>query len=146
MLGRVAADGGIVLGNADPFTGATIEPASPRLVADLETHSSADMGVGTSRVGEANLRRTGFNRHTFMCGQSGSGKSYALGVLLEQLLIDTDVPIIVLDPNADFVDAEPDARDGRRAGTGRVSTGPRSGCSGRRPDPTTSSSWCGSPR
>ena len=103
VLGRVAADGGIVLGNADPFTGATIEPASPRLVADLETHSSADMGVGTSRVGEANLRRTGFNRHTFMCGQSGSGKSYALGVLLEQLLIDTDEPIIVLDPNADFV-------------------------------------------
>jgi DNA helicase HerA-like ATPase len=103
VLGRVAADGGILLGNADPFTGATIEPASATLVADLQAHAGADMSVGTSRVGEAKLRRKGFNRHTFMCGQSGSGKSYALGVLLEQLLVDTDVPFIVLDPNADFV-------------------------------------------
>lgn len=43
-----------------------------------------------------------FNRHTFWCGQSGSGKTYALGVLLEQLLIHTELPLLVLDPNADF--------------------------------------------
>ena len=29
----------------------------------------------------------GFDRHTFFCGQSGSGKTYALGVVLEQLLL-----------------------------------------------------------
>jgi DNA helicase HerA-like ATPase len=103
VLGRVDADGGIVLGNADPFTGATIASASEKLLADLQDHAGADMAVGTSRVGEAKLRRKGFNRHTFMCGQSGSGKSYALGVLLEQLLVDTDVPLVILDPNADFV-------------------------------------------
>lgn len=44
-----------------------------------------------------------FNRHTFWCGQSGSGKTYALGVVLEQLLLNTELPILVLDPNADFV-------------------------------------------
>jgi len=44
-----------------------------------------------------------FNRHTFWCGQSGSGKTYALGVVLEQLLLHTDLPLLVLDPNADFV-------------------------------------------
>lgn len=44
-----------------------------------------------------------FNRHTFWCGQSGSGKTYALGVVLEQLLLHTRLPILILDPNADFV-------------------------------------------
>ncbi|MBM7365445.1 ATP-binding protein [Gordonia hydrophobica] len=43
------------------------------------------------------------NRHTFWCGQSGSGKTYALGVLLEQVLLHTRLPIVVLDPNSDFV-------------------------------------------
>ena len=31
----------------------------------------------------------GFGRHTFLCGQSGSGKTYSLGVILEQLLLET---------------------------------------------------------
>ena len=29
----------------------------------------------------------GFDRHTFLCGQSGSGKTYSLGVVLERLLL-----------------------------------------------------------
>jgi DNA helicase HerA-like ATPase len=44
----------------------------------------------------------GFGRHTFLCGQSGSGKTYSLGVVLEQLLLNTDLQIVVLDPNSDF--------------------------------------------
>lgn len=43
------------------------------------------------------------NRHTFWCGQSGSGKTYALGVLLEQVLLHTRLPLVILDPNSDFV-------------------------------------------
>jgi len=43
------------------------------------------------------------NRHTFWCGQSGSGKTYALGVLLEQVLLNTRLPLVILDPNSDFV-------------------------------------------
>jgi uncharacterized protein len=45
----------------------------------------------------------GFNRHTFLCGQSGSGKTYALGGLLEQLILRTRLPMLVLDPNGDHV-------------------------------------------
>jgi DNA helicase HerA-like ATPase len=44
----------------------------------------------------------GFDRHTFLCGQSGSGKTYSLGVVLERLLMDTGLRIVVLDPNSDF--------------------------------------------
>src|SRR5918993_4854282 len=43
------------------------------------------------------------NRHTFWCGQSVSGKTYALGVLLEQVLLHTQLPLVILDPNSDFV-------------------------------------------
>ncbi|GGM58819.1 hypothetical protein GCM10010489_33120 [Microbacterium saperdae] len=43
-----------------------------------------------------------FNRHTFWCGQSGSGKTYALGVVLEQLLLNTELPLLILDPNGDY--------------------------------------------
>ena len=49
------------------------------------------------------VRAKGLNRHTFWCGQSGSGKTYALGVMLEQVLLRTRLPIVVLDPNSDFV-------------------------------------------
>lgn len=54
-------------------------------------------------TGPAFVRARGLNRHTFWCGQSGSGKTYALGVLLEQLLLRTKLPLVVLDPNSDFV-------------------------------------------
>jgi DNA helicase HerA-like ATPase len=46
---------------------------------------------------------SGFDRHTFLCGQSGSGKTYSLGVILERLLIETDLRLVILDPNSDFV-------------------------------------------
>ncbi len=51
----------------------------------------------------AHLIPARMNRHTFWCGQSGSGKTYALGVLLEQLLVQTRLPLVILDPNSDFV-------------------------------------------
>ncbi len=35
----------------------------------------------------AQLLASKMNRHTFWCGQSGSGKTYALGVALEQILL-----------------------------------------------------------
>ena len=49
------------------------------------------------------LDSSGFGRHTFLCGQSGSGKTYSLGVLLERLLMETGVRVVVLDPNSDYV-------------------------------------------
>ena len=57
--------------------------------------------VESGDIAELNAQR--FNRHTFWCGQSGSGKTYALGVVLEQMLAHTSLPLVILDPNADFV-------------------------------------------
>jgi hypothetical protein len=51
----------------------------------------------------ASIDASGFNRHSFLCGQSGSGKTYSLGVVLERLLAHTDLRIVILDPNADYV-------------------------------------------
>lgn len=50
------------------------------------------------------LRAGGFNRHTFLCGQSGSGKTFALGVVIEQLLLETELSLIIIDPNSDFTE------------------------------------------
>jgi DNA helicase HerA-like ATPase len=61
------------------------------------------IGTVVQTAEQARVRARGLNRHTFWCGQSGSGKTYALGVLLEQVLIHTRLPVIVLDPNSDFV-------------------------------------------
>ena len=63
----------------------------------------AQLKIGCTADGDATLRAERFNRHTFWCGQSGSGKTYALGVVLEQLLLRTRLPLRILDPNADFV-------------------------------------------
>jgi DNA helicase HerA-like ATPase len=62
----------------------------------------------------AELDAGGFNRHTFMCGQSGSGKTYSLGLVLEQLLVSTSLRMVVLDPNSDYVRLA-DVRDEARA-------------------------------
>ena len=118
VLGSLEAGGSIELGTVRPFEGASIELAARDVWEALERGRSADMQIGSARAGPALLSSSSFNRHTFMCGQSGSGKSYAMGVLLEQLLIDSDLQMIVLDPNGDFVGlgdtlvtAEPDERE-----------------------------------
>ena len=49
------------------------------------------------------LQAKGLTRHTLFCGQSGSGKTFSLGVLLEQVLLHTTLPMLVLDPNSDHV-------------------------------------------
>ena len=72
-----------------------LEETAPRR-AQLEIGELLLAGVPFS------LDAGGFGRHTFLCGQSGSGKTYSLGVVLEQLLLETDLQIVVLDPNSDF--------------------------------------------
>lgn len=75
-------------------------PANERLLTTMTTLTIGTV-LGTPEVAvELDARR--FNRHTFWVGQSGSGKTYALGVVLEQLLMETALPLLILDPNGDF--------------------------------------------
>jgi DNA helicase HerA-like ATPase len=107
VLGRLRGGAfGPAVGTA--FVDATLRPAAPEEVgAYLATAQARGLPVGTARFGPpdvpARLDPAGFTRHTFLCGQSGSGKTYSLGVVLERLLVETDLRIVVLDPNSDFV-------------------------------------------
>jgi DNA helicase HerA-like ATPase len=107
---RAASGGGQVLGgDGTPFHDALLRPATPdEVVAWLRTTAPprAVLPVGELVYAPGLLHALdagGFNRHTFLCGQSGSGKTYALGVLLERLLLETSLRIVVLDPNSDYV-------------------------------------------
>ena len=95
--------------DASPFGDASIRPAPNEAIRSYLTRSGGDsvaLDLGTIRPdidAPAQLTASGFSRHTFMCGQSGSGKTYSMGVVLERLLAQTDLRMIVLDPNSDYV-------------------------------------------
>jgi DNA helicase HerA-like ATPase len=106
---RLARGDGVLLDRGvAPFHDRLARPATAAEVrAWLETAAPrhARLAVGNlSLVDDVpfSLDAGGFDRHTFLCGQSGSGKSYALGLVLEQLLLETDLRIVILDPNSDF--------------------------------------------
>lgn len=86
--------------------GLTARPVDATEAADIlggtdpRLHMGRAVGIGDASVG---LIAPRLNRHTFWCGQSGSGKTYALGVFLERVLSATRLPIVVLDPNSDYV-------------------------------------------
>jgi uncharacterized protein len=107
---RLARGEGVILdGDSRPFHDAQARLADPGEVEAWLTRTRPDRSVLT--IGElllapgiaATLDSGGFNRHTFMCGQSGSGKTYALGLVLERLLLGTSLRLIILDPNSDYV-------------------------------------------
>ena len=110
MLIRYARGEGVIL-DSDfvPFHDVTVRPADGTEVqAWLErtARPGAKLRLGelASLTGVPALADAGgFNRHTFLCGQSGSGKTYSLGLILERLLVETDLRLIILDPNSDFV-------------------------------------------
>ncbi len=130
---QLAEGEGILLHGRAPFHDVPLRPAAPEEVADALDGSGS--GRARLRLGAlldvpgvpATLDAGGFDRHTFLCGQSGSGKSYCLGVLVEQLLLETTLRIVVLDPNSDMVrlrEVRPDA-DPREAArwSGEVAPG-----------------------
>jgi hypothetical protein len=123
----------IVEGDGLPFHDATVGPADPVEVEAWQRRERPERGA--LPVGEllrapgveAMLDARGFTRHTFMCGQSGSGKTYALGVLLERILMQTSLRLVILDPNSDHVglarvrlDANPDLTELYGAVPGQV--------------------------
>jgi hypothetical protein len=107
---RHAAGSGIVLGgDGIAFHDAALRPARADEVGawlgERAAHGAPlELGELVAPAGvPATVDARGLNRHTFLCGQSGSGKTYALGVLLERVLTETRLRVVVLDPNGDFV-------------------------------------------
>jgi DNA helicase HerA-like ATPase len=106
---RHAQGGGALLDSPPvPFHDAAVRLARPdevRAWSEANAPKRAVLAVGELSLVPGlvhGLDAGGFDRHTFLCGQSGSGKTYALGVLLEQMLLETSLRIVVLDPNSDF--------------------------------------------
>ena len=101
---------GVVLdGDGRPFHDALMRRADPNAVGEWldriePERASLDVGELSLVPGvPVRLDAGGFGRHTFLCGQSGSGKTYSLGVLLERILMETSLRVVVLDPNSDYV-------------------------------------------
>jgi len=102
----VLTDDGLDTARSHPFDAGTLDEADAATVEKLDATTGALLEVGTNLTqpgGPAKLLPRRFNRHTFWCGQSGSGKTYALGVVLEQLIAHTALPVVIFDPNSDFV-------------------------------------------
>jgi uncharacterized protein len=110
ILGRIEGDRVVACDQTDVFADAAIAPADGPAVDRFfaaRTAGKTTLDIGYVMTGAprpaARVLAGGFDRHTFLCGQSGSGKTYSLGVLLERLLLETTLPMIILDPNSDFV-------------------------------------------
>ncbi len=108
LIARVDPSGAGPVASTDVFDGADIATAPSDLLTAWLADAVGDVGaleLGTGGTAGQRVRLSGagFNRHTFLCGQSGSGKTYTLGKLLEQLLLETELRIVVLDPNSDYV-------------------------------------------
>lgn len=106
--GLVLEGSGSLLTGVGPIRAGSLTPASPQAIRagieDLDSEVSLAIGsVLDATDVPAVLRPKGFGRHTLVCGQSGSGKTYAVGLVLEQLLHKTSLPIVILDPNSDYV-------------------------------------------
>jgi hypothetical protein len=118
---RAGVGEGVVLdGDGLPFHDAAARPAAPDEVAawlERTRPKGAALEVGELALVDGvpfALDASGFGRHTFLCGQSGSGKTYSLGILLERLLMETSLRVVVLDPNSDYVRLA-QVRDGAEA-------------------------------
>jgi DNA helicase HerA-like ATPase len=61
---------------------------------------------------KVNLRSEGMVAHTAIIAQSGSGKSFMLGRLLEEIASKTQARVVIIDPNSDFAQFGTVADDG----------------------------------
>ena len=140
MLIRYARGEGVILdGDLRPFHDALARPAEPSEVdswlARIRPNRSA-LTIGELLLAPgvaAALDSGGFNRHTFMC-QSGSGKTYSLGLVLERLLVGTSLRMVILDPNSDYIRLS-EVRDGADPAVGAEYAAAASGVSVWQNDP-----------
>jgi hypothetical protein len=108
----------------DPIGGFGDLPISPAPPEAIAAWAAGELDPDGLDIGtlvhapdvRARLDARGLARHTFLCGQSGSGKTYTTGVLLEQVIRGTGLRLVVIDPNSDHVGLR-EVRDGVEAGT-----------------------------
>lgn len=107
---RLAVGSGRVLdSDGRPFHDVLARPATPAEIGGwLERTRPRRARLTIGELVHApgvpvSLDSGGLARHTFMCGQSGSGKTYSLGLLLERVLAETSLRVVILDPNSDYV-------------------------------------------
>lgn len=70
----------------------------------LAEDESAGLGIGKTASGARTkifLKREAVQRHLFLCGTTGSGKSYAMGVIAEELL-KHHLPIVFIDTQDEY--------------------------------------------
>ncbi|WP_104092472.1 ATP-binding protein [Arthrobacter sp. GMC3] len=124
ILGAVSEGGTLDSRHSFPFAAAEIEHADAKTIELMHGNTVNPLVIGSYLSSEhipACLLPNRFNRHTFWCGQSGSGKTYALGVVLEQILLHTSLPMVIFDPNADFVRLrEPNLGGGQPAASSSI--------------------------
>jgi uncharacterized protein len=104
----IEGTGALLSAEGEPIIAAALAEARSEAIG---VALGADTSAGGLHIGtlvdtpdvSAAIQAKGFGRHTFVCGQSGSGKTYAMGVVLEHLLHETSLRIVVLDPNSDYV-------------------------------------------
>ncbi len=129
-------DGVILQGDDRPFHDASVRRATADEVGawlEATRPDRAQLDVGELALAPGvpfRLDAAGFGRHTFLCGQSGSGKTYSLGVLLERLLMETNLRVVVLDPNSDYVRLGEPRVDDERYRDAAASVQVRSGSGG----------------
>ena len=91
LLGRLIDGCSRPLDDSGVFGGGVVVAADAEVVTShLDAALTSTAGVSLGHLQQpagvpAVLRAGGFGRHTFLCGQSGSGKTYTLGVILERL-------------------------------------------------------------
>ena len=92
-----------------PRAGAWVYEAGPDLTAralglDPDPETALEIGVIHGSTIPAHVNRSVVQRHMFICGGIGSGKSYTRGVLAEEL-IRQGVPQVNIDVNGELIDA-----------------------------------------
>lgn len=71
----------------------------------LERDESKGLFLGETTSGtiaKIVLKRQAIQRHCFICGTTGSGKSYAMGVLTEELVQKNNLPVIFIDTQDEY--------------------------------------------
>ena len=140
---RVGNGEGVVLdGDGRPFHDAIVRTARPEVGAWLDRirpdRPTLEVGeLALARGVPIELDAGGFGRHTFICGQSGSGRP-TRSAFCSASSMATNLRVVVLDPNSDYVRlgeprAEADAQAAERFAPVAGSVAVRSGATGSAP-------------